>query len=653
VANSGIIHGDVHVLSAPVARSAYLQQVRRMAPRGLVARKTELAELAAFCTASGGSPYAWWQAPAWAGKSALMSWFVLHPPPGVQVVSFFVTARYAGQSDRGAFIDVVLEQLAEVARQPLPVVLSEATREAHLLDMLDRAAQVLREDGRRLTLVVDGLDEDRGVTTGPEAYSIAALLPARPPAGVRVLVAGRPSPPVPSDVPPDHPLRDHRIVRPLTKSVHAQVIRTDAERELKRLLRGDRAGQDLLGLITAAGGGLSGPDLAELTGLADWEVEEHLHTVSGRTFGTRGRHWRPEAGSMVYLLAHEELQNTAVRYLGTKLLEDYRQRLHGWADRYRDRGWPVETPEYLLRGYHRLLQQTGDQARMVSLAVDQARHDRLLDVTGGDAAALTEISAVQRPLRDHPEPDLLPLLRLAIVHSRLRDRNTHVPPELLTALVRLGHVRRAENLAYSIIDPHSQVEAVNGLMETMVEYGHLAEARKLAEHAEKSVRATTVDWQAGSLTDLAIAVARYGDLERADDIVHTVSGPHRRVRALAELADSLTRQGDLDHARRLIDEAESITHTIDDHRLREESTVGVLGVAARHWDLKRVEDLAGSVTEPDLQARALAHLANTVGDRGDLAQAHRLIDRAETVARSVTDSYRQAEALSRMAETMA
>ena len=64
------------------------------------------------------------------------------------------------------------------------------------------------EQCQRLVLVVDGLDEDGGVTTGPDAYSIAALLPTRgPPDGLRVIVAGRPDPPVPADVPDNHPLR--------------------------------------------------------------------------------------------------------------------------------------------------------------------------------------------------------------------------------------------------------------------------------------------------------------------------------------------------------------------------------------------------------------------------------------------------------------
>jgi hypothetical protein len=44
-------------------------------------REGELTELAGFCTEPGQGPYVRWQAPPWAGKSALMSWFVLNPSP--------------------------------------------------------------------------------------------------------------------------------------------------------------------------------------------------------------------------------------------------------------------------------------------------------------------------------------------------------------------------------------------------------------------------------------------------------------------------------------------------------------------------------------------------------------------------------------------
>ena len=192
---------------------AYLEQVRRIAPPELVGRHGELAELTRFCVAAGAGPYAWWQAGPWAGKSALLSTFVLHPPPGVRIVSFFITARLAAQDSREAFTEVLLEQVAALLGQSLPGVLPEATREAYLLDLLSQAATACQVAAGRLVLVVDGLDEDRRGTTGPGAHSIAGLLPGDPPAGMRVIVAGRPDPPVPDDVPDWHPLRDPAIIR--------------------------------------------------------------------------------------------------------------------------------------------------------------------------------------------------------------------------------------------------------------------------------------------------------------------------------------------------------------------------------------------------------------------------------------------------------
>ena len=90
-------------------RSAYLEQVRDIAPDELIGRDGELAEWAEFCVGPG--TYAWWQAGRWAGKSALASWFVTHPPAGVDIVSFFITGRLAGQADSDAFLDAMIEQL--------------------------------------------------------------------------------------------------------------------------------------------------------------------------------------------------------------------------------------------------------------------------------------------------------------------------------------------------------------------------------------------------------------------------------------------------------------------------------------------------------------------------------------------------------------
>jgi hypothetical protein len=150
----------------------------------VLGRERECAELEAFCTAPEGSPaYLWWRAPAWAGKSALM-WFVLYPPEEVRVVSFFVTARYAGQEDRIACAEVLIEQRAELLNEPLPPLLSEATREAHLLGMLARATAACREKG-----------PTRAPT--PQHRRVTAAGSAGGHAGGG---AGRPNPPIPTDL---------------------------------------------------------------------------------------------------------------------------------------------------------------------------------------------------------------------------------------------------------------------------------------------------------------------------------------------------------------------------------------------------------------------------------------------------------------------
>nr|BFE51146.1 hypothetical protein GCM10017745_45730 [Saccharothrix mutabilis subsp. capreolus] len=201
-ANVNVHIGDVNLRTGARVRTRYRHQVERIAPSRLVDRDAELAELTAFCTdPSTEGHYRWWRAGAWAGKSALLSTFVLTPPPGVRVVSFFITARLAGQADRAAFADNVLEQLLTILGEEPPPFLNPATREPHLLGLLADAAALCRERGEHLVLVVDGLDEDRGVTTGHDSHSIAALLPSRPAEGLRIVVAGRPDPPIPATCP--------------------------------------------------------------------------------------------------------------------------------------------------------------------------------------------------------------------------------------------------------------------------------------------------------------------------------------------------------------------------------------------------------------------------------------------------------------------
>ena len=155
----------------------------------------------------------------------------------------------------------------------------------------------------------------------------------------------------------------------------------------------------------------------------------------------------------MFLFTHETLREQAAERLGPGTLAGFAGRLHAWADGYRHRGWPAGTPAYLLRGYPRMLADAGDLDRLAALATDPARHHRMLDATGGDAAALAEITAAVALISTSRSPDLLAALRLAWHRDQLADRNAHIPVQLPAVWVTLGQPVRAEALARSIPDP--------------------------------------------------------------------------------------------------------------------------------------------------------------------------------------------------------
>ncbi len=586
-------------------RSAYLEQVRRIAPPdppGLLGREAELAELAAFCTEEDRPTYAWWRADAWAGKSALLSTFVLRLPTKVaervRIVSFFITARLAAQDTREAFTQVLLEQLAALTGQDLPPALPEATRDAYLLDLLGQAAVACQDAGLRLVLVIDGLDEDRGVTTGPDAHSIAGLLPADPPAGMRVIVAGRPNPPIPDDVVGWHPLRDPSIVRALEASPHARDIQRLGKQELQRLLRGSAGEQDLLGLLVAARGGLSMTDLESLSGLPGWEIEQILHTSAGRTFTCRPSRWSDKSGPDLYLLSHEELQVAATGYLGGQRIDGYRQRLHEWAVAYCAKGWPSETPEYLLSGYYRLLVSVGDLARMIACAGDLIRHDRMLDLTGGDTAALAEVRSALDLVAAQNHPDLSSALYLAFHRDRLIERNSNIPTGLPAIWATLGQTSRAEALANSITDPGRRTDALVQLALALAVIGRHGDAETLAHSIASPLR------RADALAGLVEPLANSGRLDEAVAVARSITSIARKAHALAHVAELLTSSGNHDQASDIAQLAVITAKSVKDPNTRDR-TLEQLSKRLTFLQIQQAIQAAQSITIPPARAEAL------------------------------------------------
>ena len=539
--------------------AAYTEYVEDgIAPVLLHDREEELAELAAFC--AGDEFYAWWQAGPWAGKTALVSWFVLHPPVCVDIVSFFITRRLTGQADSAAFTEALVEQLTALTGEPDVRGNSPAARDGQRCHLLKQAAMHADAAGRRLLLLIDGLDEDEGVPPiGPS--SIAALLPRRPVKGLRVLVTSRPHPGLPHDVPPDHPLRqfqtDHgSTLRPrrLAPSKLGEQLRVLAKSELIEHLRSDdQLRKDIIGYLAAVGGGLAASELETLTEASFVDLQARLDSTFGRSLRTRvlvdssPGHAEPP----VYLFAHESLRELADQELGSDLLT-YRERVYAWAESYEQHQWPPDTPQYLGRPYSRLLAATHDLTRLVRLTVQTIRHDRMLADTYSDAPALAEIADTQQLLLDTSEPDLDALAQVAVEGYRLSLRNDAIPPQLPVLWVHLGQPKRAEQLARSITNPDRQAEVLVEVAKVLVTAGQPDRAEQLATAAEQvAYSILDLDRQAEVLTGVGSVMVAVGQLDRAERLARISSDWYRQAKVMADVGISMAASQQFDRAERI------------------------------------------------------------------------------------------------------
>ncbi|MFE9785214.1 hypothetical protein ACFYO7_07530 [Nocardia salmonicida] len=583
----------------------------------LQGREDELALLAEFCR--GDQPYLWVQGAPWSGKSALLATFALCPPPNVTVVSFFVTDRLAAQNDNIAFTNAILEQLAVLLpKQRTRIEAATAHRDGLRTELLTTAARAEAAAGRRLVLVVDGLDEDTGKPR------IVDLLPAWPPENMRVLVASRLGPELP--IPQRHHLASAQTSL-LTPSPFAADIRIRAVAELDAVLRGQARDRELLALITAANG-LSASELADLTELAPYEIDELLGTKAGRSFRARSsKAGTDNGGDPVYALAHETLQRTAEQRLGRPQLDRARQRLHAWANQYRDLGWPGDTPDFLLTRHFAVVKSAGDLTHQKRLALDTRRHDLILERTGGDLAALNEIADTQQAIIDSSDPDILAATRLARNRDRLSDRNRKIPPALPAVWARLGDPERAEVLALSIPPSTAQIEALSGLIIALVQTGHRERAEALAIRAE-SITASLTDYlqeRDHARNALLYGLIELGDHARVQNLASSIRAWRRD--SLFDLGCAVTAAGESLWARVIGEDLLSERHVSDSGRVMAAIATG---------DYQLAETLARAFeTDAERRADALLQIAKALVGAGQLTHARDLAIEAAKILPSI------------------
>ncbi|MFB8211514.1 hypothetical protein [Streptomyces sp. NPDC056010] len=479
-------------------------------PREFAGREDELEELVAFVTRGQDGPdYRWYQAGPWAGKTALLAWFAdrYRQLPGIDIAHHFISGRL-GTDRREDFTRVVGPQLAAASgMRRLPAAAFKDFSLAYAA-----AAQACEQRNRRLVLIVDGLDEDTDVDR--DGMGIAGLLPKAPPHGMRVIVSGRANPPVPLKLAADHPLRDPGIVRQLTTSSAARAIRDMALVELDELLGDPHIGQQALGLLATARGALTRADLAKILRVRPREVRLRLGTVVSRSLApTRVDHLaldvrtgtEAEEDRQAFVLAHDVILRTVCQELGESDLAERRDDLHRWAQAYRDQGWPEDTPNYLLTGYVRLLQEASDTERLDALVLDPCFQLRLAERSGADVAL-----AHLRLLVPRHADDALSLDRAAaapVSREMLLGRVRPVPGAVAQAVARLGDTRRGRALVVASGSAVDKALRLADLAETVLAMDE-QEAAVTAREAERWARTALREAdRAGYVTDEAEGAA--------------------------------------------------------------------------------------------------------------------------------------------------
>ncbi|MEU9319518.1 hypothetical protein [Streptomyces sp. NPDC048295] len=608
-------------------------------PKGVKDREDELAELAAFAAdrSRAARPYTWWQAGPWTGKSALLSWFLLEERPvDVDAVGYFIANRF-DNNDRESFLNSVNRQLAAVAGQKISAARRRTPELFH--ELLPAAAAVAGSRGRTLLLAVDGLDEDEGARPG--GRSIAALLPPNPPPNLRVVVTSRPNPGVPQDVlPGSHPLRDPSIVRQLADVPAATAARDTAVHELARLLDDRPVGIGIVGLLAAARGGLRGSDLAELLGKIPYDIDKLLRSVTGRSLAFDHT---VLSSDRAYVLGHDELLKAAVDQLGD--LARYEQTLHDWADDYCGRGWPGNTPPYLLHHYTSLLQRTGDTARLTACALDAKRQQRLLATASADIALGDLDRAADTVTGDSPA-DLEVLAAVAASRDLVSAAARPMPRAIPRAFALLGDISRARSLALAFPGPAGRAHALADIARALAAPGAKeaqTQARDLAGDAEFWMRTALREadprdegiYEAESAAEVACALVESGQQQKAAALLKAASCDAWDFINAATACLPL----DSELSRKLLDEAEQrAEHTHPRHGRPDDPEAAVRVwveiIRAAPDRAERVCDLihdyaTGRATGPGQRAAASTALA---GYRPETAAALAEQARAEVAA---------------------
>jgi Trypsin-like peptidase domain len=627
-----------------VALEQAYQVAAALAPKLLEAREHELADLDVFARSE--EQWRWVQGPPYAGKTALLAWFATRPPMSVTVVSCFLRSTVAANTAEYA-VETLNGQLAAVANradyQPARFL---PEKQSQLADLIAAAVRACTERGRRLLIVVDGLDEYDSAT----ASRLCDWLPpiAALPAGAALLVASRSD--VDVDLPPQHPLQKHSYQ--IAASDAASEIGRRAKEELRRaLIETDSLQFPIVGFLAAAAGALTSTDLRALLKRVDRrtyvaEIEAVLRTSLGRTV----THLPDPDGidGEVQAFAHAALRDAA-RTAFEHDLAEFEEELLGWGDTFRAARWPDDTPGYVLSHYPQHLKQVQREDDLLALLEDRHWYQRHTQYDPSASRYLTSINLAWRAaeaidLKDiragEPPAKIGMEIRSTLTIASIGSLSSGIGLSLFIALVRCGYWthQQALRVARRNPDARTRADSLVALAEHLQE-PLLSQAIQEAMSAVSQIEDDMV--QAWIWRNLAPHIPRAllaNSLHLAQSIPLRLSDD-RRPRSVA-LAAVLARMAQVGDGQAALQAAQAVENETD--------RAQVLAALARHLPsslLPAALDIARTMKHVDNRAEALAGFASA-------PQAHHntsVLQEAFDTARGVKSPERKSWILRRLA----
>jgi tetratricopeptide (TPR) repeat protein len=258
--------------------------------------------------------------------------------------------------------------------------------------------------------------------------------------------------------------------------------------------------REALGLMLVARGPIAIAEIADALAAPLWDLQTDFTPIR-----------RFMLGEERLTLMHDELAHALAAWFTPTERAALRSRLLGWCRAYAERGWPDDTPDYIVEHYAGHLFDAGDFDALDRLlaspwvALPRRRlgsHAALLRALG----QALEVAASRHPAWLEQE------LRWQLVSALAASISGRVPASAISALARADRLTQAQRHAELMLQPYDRAQSFIALADAFLKREQRADARAALRVALTAVRGIGRDVVPFDiLKELSTAMGRLGD----------------------------------------------------------------------------------------------------------------------------------------------